>query len=65
MSNPGQIYVVPVEGRTARDGRTKLLLPPEGMFVPAGDPHWLALLNFGDVKESAPPAGSAPAAKHE
>lgn len=59
MANPGMIYVVPAKGALVRDDKTRLQVPAEGMLVPAGDPYWLALLQFGDViEQAAPPAGA-------
>ena len=65
MDKPGLIYVKPVEGRTVRDHRTRLLVPGEGMFVPAGDPHWMASLAFGDLEECDPPAEPQPETEAE
>jgi hypothetical protein len=56
MSSPALIWVKPVYGRTIRDPNSHLLMPPEGQFVPAGEPHWLQLLRFGDIVEATPPA---------
>lgn len=55
MDKAGLIFVKPAEGRLVRDHRTKLPVPAEGMFVPVGDPHWMASLRFGDLEECDPP----------
>lgn len=54
MPDPNMIHVVAAEGATVRDPRTRTIIPAEGMLVPAGDPYWMALLRFGDVRAEAP-----------
>ena len=62
MTDDGLIFVKPAEGRLVRDHRTMLPVPKDGQFVVAGDPHWMASLNFGDLVESEPPEEPKPAA---
>ena len=59
MTQPDHIFVVPAKGATVRDPRTRQVVPPSGIHVPANDPHWMALLRFGDVIEQAAPAAEA------
>ena len=53
---PEMIWVKPVEGCTVMEPVTKMNMPPGGMFIAVGDPHWMAHLRFGDIEEvDAPP----------
>ena len=44
-----RIWVKPVEGAAVLDPLTKLVMPRDGMFIAAGDPHWMAHMRFGDI----------------
>jgi hypothetical protein len=41
--------VKPVPGRSVRDPKTMILLPPEGREVKDGDPFWMRRIRDGDV----------------